>query len=61
MKHLNKNNTTTAPRNKRSRKVENIFLLAIFIFACFGTYHICKSQAQPKAEKIEYEHRLGSR
>ncbi len=57
MKHLNEKNTRTH-QNKRSRKVENIFLLAIFLFACFGTYHICKSQAQPRAEKMHYEYSI---
>ncbi len=60
MKHLNKNNTLQT-QQKGSRKVETIFLVAIFLFACFGTYHICKNQGQPKAEKVEYNYSIGSR
>ncbi len=60
MKHFNKHNTTP-PQNKRSKKVENIFLLAILLFACFGTYHICKNQSQSKAEKMEYKYTLETR
>ena len=60
MKHLNTNNTLPT-QQKRSRKVETVFLVAIFLFACFGTYHICKNQGQAEAEKVEYQYSIGSR
>lgn len=60
MKHLDKNNALPT-QQKRSRKVETFFLVAIFLFACFGTYHICKNQGQVETEKMEYNYSIGSK